>query len=284
MYTYKHVRMYVYTITQDFLILYLSYDLIVTSILFNSFTFISNKLFTIYHHLLYCCTVQYLQFIDKLLRKHYDILNKQIVKIYNYLLFCHTSIFLFIFLIFYRYFTYILFRSETSLIEINKTKKKCHQISKRLNELISRLLPDTDIQDLQIDNIGIGVRSILNVFSFNSSENIGVDVILSLKATHDDNNNNDVNNKNNNNDDGNDDNDDSDKNIFNYDILDFETENYYKIGLLSLQNICNIGIEFTSICELLEQCNLIDAISFLRGRLIESRLHSVEVGVIGKII
>ena len=111
---------------------------------------------------------------------------------------------------------------------------------------------------------------------------------MSLKATHDDNNNNNANNGNNENDvgdnDDNDNNDNNDKNIFNYDLLDFETEIYYKIGLLSLQNICNIGIEFTSICELLEQCNLIDAISFLRGRLIESRLHSVQVGVIGKII
>ena len=207
-------------------------------------------------------------------------------KLLRFIIIFHFIIlqFFFLYFVYFNFISHISSRSETSLIEINKTKKKCHQISKRLNELISRLLPETDIQDLQIDNIGIGVRSILNVFSFNSSENIGVDVILSLKATHDDNNNNNVNNKNNNNDDGNDDNDDSDKNIFNYDILDFETENYYKIGLLSLQNICNIGIEFTSICELLEQCNLIDAISFLRGRLIESRLHSVEVGVIGKII
>lgn len=188
---------------------------------------------------------------------------------------------------FYCYiYSYVNSRSETSLIEINKTKQKCHQISKRLNELISRLLPDTDIQDLQIDNIGIGVRSILNLFCFNTSENIGVDVILSLKAVHDENNNNNENddNKNNADDGDNNDNDNNDKNIINYDILDFETENYYKIGLLSLQNLSNIGIEFTSICELLEQCNLIDAISFLRGRLIESRLHSVEVGVIGKII
>ena len=140
-------------------------------------------------------------------------------------------------------------------------------------------MPDTDIQDLEVENIGVGVRSVLNLFCFDPIENIGVDIITALKVTHDnaDKENNDKNISNV-------EEEKCEKDIVKYDILDFETENYYKIGLLSLQNLCNFGKVFPSICELLEECNLIDAISFLRSRLIESRLRSVEVGIIGKII
>ena len=171
------------------------------------------------------------------------------------------------------------------MVEITKTKKKCSLISKRLNDLISRLLPDTDIQNLTIENIGVGVRSILSLFCFNTAENFGVEVITGLKIAHDDTNhcNNKNNNGHNDNDNDNDDKENCESNIATYDSLDFETENYCKIVLLSLQNLCDIWTELPSICKLLEECNLIDVISYLRSRLIESRLHSVEVGVIGKI-
>lgn len=173
-----------------------------------------------------------------------------------------------------------IFRSESSLVEINKTKKKCSQISKRLNDLMSRLLPDTDIQNLTIENIGVGVRSILSLFCFNTAENFGVEVITGLKIAHDDTNNNKNNINNDYND--NDDKDNCENDITTYDTLDFETENYCKIALLSLQNLCDFGTDLPSICKLLEECNLVDVISYLRSRLIESRLHSVEVGVIGE--
>jgi hypothetical protein len=179
------------------------------------------------------------------------------------------------FLIFNYLFFNFIFRSESSLVEINQTKKKCSQISKRLNDLMSRLLPDTDIQYLTVENIGVGVRSLLSLFCFNTAENFGVEVITGLKIAHDDTNNN------------NDNNDNDDKNCeggsATYDTLDFETENYCKIVLLSLQNLCDFGTDLPSICKLLEECNFVDVISYLRSRLIESRLHSVEVGVIGKI-
>ena len=183
----------------------------------------------------------------------------------------------------YLFFKNFFFRSESSLVEINKTKKKCSQISKRLNDLTSRLLPDTDIQNLTIDNIGVGVRSILSLFCFSTAENFGVEVITGLKIAHDDTNHINYNKNNDNNDnDDKDDKDNCENNITTYDTLDFETENYCKIVLLSLENLCDFGTDLPSICKLLEECNLIDVISFLRSRLIESRLHSVEVGVIGK--
>ena len=149
---------------------------------------------------------------------------------------------------------------------------------------MSRLLPDTDIQNLTVENIGVGVRSILSLFCFNTAENFGVEVISGLKIAHDDTNNNHNNNNNekNDNNDNDDDKDISENNSAAYDTLDFETENYCKIVLLSLQNLCDSGTDLPSICKLLEECNLIDVISYLRSRLIETRLHSVEVGVIGK--
>lgn len=152
---------------------------------------------------------------------------------------------------------------------------------------MSSLLPDTDIQDLTIENIGVGVRSILSLFCFNTAEPFGLEVIRGLQSAHDDSNSNCYKNNNDNHDNNNnndyDDKDNCESNITTYENLDFETDNYCKIALSSLQNLCDMGTELPSICKLLEECNLIDVISYLRSRLIESRLHSVEVGVVGKI-
>jgi hypothetical protein len=171
-------------------------------------------------------------------------------------------------------------------------KSLSNKKSSQLQEIVNRLLSDTDINTFGFSLIGCTVRAFLTLFCFGPDEKLGTDVVTVLENikekgkekekekrdhrrrnanSNNSSNNNDVNDNENNNDDENEE-----------DSLDFGVESSYNIILLSLQSMCNISDEFSTISVLLSRCPVIDIIATLRARLLETKLRSVVIGILGE--
>jgi DNA mismatch repair ATPase MutL len=194
-----------------------------------------------------------------------------------------------------------------------------------LQEIVNRLLSDTDINTFGFSLIGCTVRAYFTLFCFGPEEKMGTDVVTVLENVkekgkekekekegqlkrssssnsnnssntnsnnnnnssnnnnnNDNNNNNNDSNNNNNNKSSNEDNTNDNHNESEEDSLDFGVEASYNIILLSLQSMCNISDEFSTISVLLSRCPVVDIIATLRGRFLETKLRSVEIGILGE--
>ena len=65
-------------------------------------------------------------------------------------------------------------------------------------------------------------------------------------------------------------------------VLDYEVDIASNALLTALKNICNVHKIFRTVPALIAKCNLCDTLSFMRGRLIQTRLKSVQNGILGQ--
>ena len=146
--------------------------------------------------------------------------------------------------------------------------------------------------------VGVGVGGVIDLTgnrnesrNGNENENGNKGLRRSMSTGSSNNRNNNDNNSNHNDNRNNDNNDDSyndnhsNKNTKN--ILDKEVDAVSQIILSVINSMCTYMRStcktVSTVQELLSQCNLIDIISFMRGRLIESELISVHKSILGTI-
>ena len=200
---------------------------------------------------------------------------------------------MFLLLIFF-YFYFLVFRrnnKETST-ELKKIFNNATDTSSRIQELIIRLISETDISSLANSSIGDIVRSLYSIICFDSGERIGMDIIpflaeilkSSKDCDFDSNNNNNSNSNKNSSTYHDNDSTHSRKNVLDSkkNVLDYEVDIASNALLTALKNICNVHKIFRTVPALIAKCNLCDTLSFMRGRLIQTRLKSVQNGILGQ--
>ena len=202
--------------------------------------------------------------------------------------------FLFFIVFFYFYFLVCHRNNEETSTELKKIFNNATDTSSKIQELIIRSISETDINSLANSSIGDIVRSLFSIICFDSGGRIGMDIIpflaeilkSSKDCDFDYNNNNNSNSNSNKNSSTYHDNDSthSRKNVLDSkkNVLDYEVDIASNALLTALKNICNVHKIFRTVPSLIAKCNLCDTLSFMRGRLIQTRLKSVQNGILGQ--
>ena len=176
------------------------------------------------------------------------------------------------------------------LLKLRNLFKEANNTSRRIQELILRSISETDISSLANSAIGDILRSLFLLFCYDSMDEIGTGITPFLaeilkyskepnlefhdsKSSYHNSNSNSNSNSNHN---GNDMINSSKKNVLNH-----EVDIASNAILTALTNISNVQNSCRTIPALLDRCNLPDTISFMRGRLMETRLQGVQNGILG---
>ena len=172
---------------------------------------------------------------------------------------------------------------------MKKLFNNSNDTSRRIQKLIIRSISETDISSLANSSIGDIVRSLFSIICYDSGEEIGMGIIPFLAEILKSSKICDIDSININNNYNNNNNHDHDNSYYGWNVLDskknvldYEVDIASNALLTALKNICNVHNICRTVPALIEKCNLCDTLSFMRGRLIETRLKSVQNGILGQ--